>query len=198
MHKKTFSMMVLFTFLSASALSMSPSVARAADEPAIKVGTVDMQKALQQVEAGKKAKSQLEKEFNAKKKELQTEEASIKKMGEEFKKQAAVMNEDARMKKQGEIQERIMKFQETTARSQQEIQMKERELTQPIISKLRSVIGDLAKSKGYTVVLEKNENTVLYSLDKDDLTEEVISAYNKAHKSQAKSGNAASSTSERG
>src|SRR4029079_6472419 len=101
----------------------------------VKVGTVDMQQALQTVDAGKAAKAQLEKEFNAKKKELQGEEAAIKKMGEEFKKQAAVMNDDARGKKQAEIQERIMKFQEITARSQSEIQTKERDLTQPIITK---------------------------------------------------------------
>ena len=144
-----------------------------------KIATVDMQKALQTVEAGKKAKAQLEKEFNAKKKELQTEEAAIKKMGEEFKKQAAVMNDDARGKKQAEIQERIMKFQEVTQRSQADIQTKERELTQPIIVKLREIIAEHAKSKGYSVVLEKNENTVLYSQEKDDLTAEVVTAYNK-------------------
>jgi outer membrane protein len=170
--------LVFGTFL----ISASP-LAHADD--AVKVGTVDMQRALQNVEAGKKAKSQLEGAFNAKKKELQTEEASIKKMGDEFKKQAAVMNEDARAKRQGEIQERIMKFQENTARSQTEIQQKERDLTQPIIVKLRGVIGDIAKERKFTVVLEKNENTVLYSLEKDDLTQDVINAYNKQVKSQA-------------
>ena len=36
-------------------------------------------------EAGKKAKMQLEKEFNAKKKEVQTEETAIRKMGEELR-----------------------------------------------------------------------------------------------------------------
>ena len=151
--------------------------AHAAEE--VKIGTIDMQKALQSVEAGKKAKSSLEKEFNAKKVQLQTEEGAIKKMGEEFKKQSLVMSDEARAKKQGEIQERIMKFQELTARSQSEIQQKERDLTGPILTKLRSIIGETAKSKNYTVVLEKNENTVLYSLDKDDLTNDVVSAYNK-------------------
>src|SRR3954463_3237600 len=121
----------------------------------IKIGVVDMQLALQSVEAGKKAKSQLEKEFNAKKKELQSEEASIKKMTEEFKKQSLVMSDEARGKKQGELQERILKFQELTARSQSEIQQKERDLTQPIIGKLRGIIADTAKKRSYTVVLEK-------------------------------------------
>jgi outer membrane protein len=141
-----------------------------------------MQKAIQTVESGKKAKAQLERDFNAKKKELQTEETAIKKMSEEFKKQSLAMSDEARAKKQGELQERIMKFQELTGRSQAEIQQKERDLTQPIITKLRTVIAEAAKKREYAVVLEKNENTVLYSLEKDDLTDEVVAAYNKQNK----------------
>ncbi|NDD91929.1 OmpH family outer membrane protein [bacterium] len=148
----------------------------------VKVGVVDMQRAIQGVESGKKAKSQLEKEFNARRAELQKEEASIKKMGEEFRKQSLVLNDEARSKKQAELQERVMKFQELTARSQQEIAQKEQELTLPIVQKLRSIISELAKKKEYSVILEKNENTVLFSLEKDDLTEEVIKAFNSASK----------------
>ena len=149
----------------------------------VKIATVDMQRAIQSVAKGKKAKEQLEKEFNAKKKELQAEEASIKKMGEEFKKQSLVMSDEARSKKQAELQERIMKFQELTARSQVEIQTKERDLTQPIVGKLRVIISDLAKKKNYNLVLEKNENTVLFSEDKDDLTDDVIQSFDQQTKS---------------
>jgi outer membrane protein len=148
-----------------------------ADE--MKIGTVDMLKALQTVETGRKAKAALEKEFNAKKKEVQTEEASIRKAGEELEKQSLVMNEEAKNKKRAELQQRIMKLQESTARSQAELQQKERDLTKPIIDKLREIIGELAKQKGYSVVLERNENTVLFSQDKDDMTQQVIDKYNK-------------------
>lgn len=148
----------------------------------IRVGVVDMQKAIQTVEAGKKAKGQLEKEFNSRKKDLQAEEASIKKMGEEFRKQSLALTDEARQKKQAELQERILKFQQLTASSQQELAQKEQELTQPIVSRLRSVISDLAKQKGYTVILEKNDNTVLFSLEKDDLTAEVVTVFNKGGK----------------
>jgi outer membrane protein len=150
-----------------------------ADVAPMKIGTVDMQKALQSVEAGKKARSQLESEFNKKKVELQKEEADIKKMHEEFQKQSLVMNEQARGKKQSELQQRILKLQEQTAKSQMEIQKKEQDLTTPILTKLRDVIKKIAEKKGYTVVLEKNENSVLYSLEKDDLTTEVVSSYNQ-------------------
>jgi outer membrane protein len=160
-------------------LALGASAARGDD---IKIGTVDMQKALQTVESGKKAKSQLEKEFNAKKKEVQTEEASIRKMGEELEKQSLVMNEEAKNKKRSELQQRIMKLQEGTARSQAELQQKERDLTKPIIDKLRQIIAELAKQKGYSVVLEKNENTVLFSQEKDDLTQQVVETFNKLPK----------------
>ena len=183
------------SILAALGMVMSMSLvagnALAAD-PTVKIGTVDMQKALQSVESGKKAKSQLEKDFNAKKKELQTEEASIKKMTEEFKKQSLVMSDEARAKKQAELQERILKFQELTGRSQVEIQQKERELFQPIFTKLRSIIAEMAKKKEYTVILEKNENNVLYSLEKDDLTDEVISTYDKSVKAAKAAANSSS------
>jgi len=161
-------------------LALGASQARA-DE--MKIATVDMQKALQTVESGKKAKAALEKEFNAKKKEVQAEEASIRKMGEELEKQSLVMNEEAKNKKRGELQQRIMKLQESTARSQAELQQKEHELTKPIIDKLRGIIADIAKQKGYSVVLERNENTVLFSQDKDDLTQQVVESFNKQAKS---------------
>jgi outer membrane protein len=163
-----------------SCIVVAAASAQASTDTAVKIGIVDMQKAIQGVESGKKARSQLEKDFNSRKAELQKEEASIKKMGEEFRKQSLVLNEEARAKKQQELQERVMKFQELTARSQQEIAQKEQELTMPIIGRLRGIIGDLAKNKGYSVILEKNENTVLFSLDKDDLTEEVIKLFNSS------------------
>src|SRR5687767_6018828 len=70
-------------------------------QEAVKIAVVDMQKALQTVEAGRKAKAQLEKEVQGKQKEFQTEKASLEKAGEEFKKQALVMNDNARAEKQG-------------------------------------------------------------------------------------------------
>ncbi|MBI4925215.1 MAG: OmpH family outer membrane protein, partial [Bdellovibrio sp.] len=115
-----------------------------------RVATVDMQKAIQNVETGKKAKSDLEKALTLKRKEIQDEEAKINKMGEEFKKQSLVMNEEARAKKQSEIQERIVKLQQLQMKSQTELQQKEQTLTAPILNKLRQIIQDIASKKGYS------------------------------------------------
>jgi outer membrane protein len=150
--------------------------ARAAE---IKLGFIDMQKAIQETAAGKKAKKELEDEFNKKKKDLDKKEADIKKMGEDFEKRSMAMNEDARMKKQAEIQGEMRKYQEQAAKSQMEIQKRERDLTQPIVDRLRKIIDELAKKEDFTVILEKSEQSVMWAKKEIDLTERVIKEFDK-------------------
>jgi len=163
----------------ASFLTGSSSAAIAED---VKIATVDLQKALLSVEAGKKARSSLEKESQQKMAELKGEQTAIQKLSEEFKKQSLLLSDDARMKKQTELQQRYMKFQEKTVRTQQGMQVRERELTEPLLNKLKTIIGELAKKNNYTVVLEKSQSAVLFSQEKDDLTDEVIKLFNQKHK----------------
>ncbi|AFY01179.1 OmpH family outer membrane protein [Bdellovibrio bacteriovorus] len=143
-----------------------------------KVGFVDMQKAIQSTSAGKKAKTELETEFNKKKKELEKKEADLKKMGEDLEKKKSVLSEEALGKKQAEFQEEMLKYRDVVGKSQIEIQKKERELTAPILEKMKKVIAKLAKDKGYTLVLE-NSQMVLYATADADLTTEVIAAFEK-------------------
>lgn len=144
-----------------------------------KLGYVDMQKAIQSTSTGKTAKKRLETDFNKKKKELEKMEADLKKMTEDLEKKAMVLSDDIRSKKQAELQREMLKYQKIVSQSQLEIQKKERELTLPIIKKLREIIQDVAKSGGYTMILEKSEQSVLWAKDDADLTDEVLKAYEK-------------------
>lgn len=165
------------------ALGIVASTAFAEDAAATKVATVDMQKALQTVDAGKKAKGQLEKEFNTKKKMLDDEQNAIVKLEGEFKKQTMVLNDEAKEKKAQELQERKFKFQQQLMRSQTEIQQKEAELTAPIVKNLREMAKDVANKKGYQMIIDRsNEQTVIFFTEKDDLTDELIKAYNAKNK----------------
>ncbi len=166
----------------ALALVLTSVNAFADDAVATKIATVDMQKALQTVDAGKKAKTQLEKEFNTKKKMLDDEQNAIVKLEGEFKKQTMVLNDAAKEKKFQELQDRRMKFQQQLMRSQTEIQQKEGELTAPIVKSLKEFVKELAAKKGYQMVLDRNEQTVIFSQEKDDLTEELVKAYNSKNK----------------
>lgn len=142
-----------------------------------KVGLVDMQKAIQETAEGQKAKKELETDFGKKKKDLEKKEADIKKMGEDLDKKALVLSDDVKQKKQQEMQKEMQKYQEAVAKSQMEIQKHERDLTNPIIAKLRKTIEEIGKKENFTMVLEKSEQLVLFSEKTIDLTDRVIKEY---------------------
>ncbi len=158
-----------------SALALQFGVAHSSE---MKVGVIDMQKAIQTSDSGKKAKAELEEAFNKKKKELQGEEATLKKLQEEFQKKSAAYSETKKKEEQTKLQEKFMKYQELLQKSQAEIQKKEQEMSEPIIKKIRASVTEIAKKKEFSVVLEKNENLVIFYSDKLDITDEVIKAIN--------------------
>ena len=160
-------------------LSMFAGSLALADANPSKVGVVDMQRAIQSTEAGKKAKKELETEFEKRKKELQKKEGDLKKMGEDLEKKKTVLSEEVLGKKQAEMQEEMMKYRESLNKNQMEIQKKEQDLTRPILEKMKKVISETAKAGGYSVVVEQSAG-VLFNDPSVDMTDAVIKAFEKA------------------
>jgi outer membrane protein len=148
----------------------------------MKIGYVDLQKAIQMTSEGKKAKSDLEKEFNAKKTDFQKKEADIKKMGEDLEKKKAAWSDDMRQRKGQEFQAEMMKFQKEVNDSQVAISKKERELTAPILEKLSKAMEKVAKDGGYDMVLERTEQSVLWAKHDLDLTDTIVKEFEKTTK----------------
>lgn len=163
--------------LNLSASLLFVTLAQTALAAETKIGYVDMQKAVQATAAGKKAKTDLEAEFNKRKKELDKKKADIEKMGQDLEKKKSVLSEEVLGKKQMELQEEMMKFQKVVGENQLEIQKKEKELTMPILEKMRKVIEKVASEKQFSIVLERNEQNILYAQKETDLTDDVVKAF---------------------
>lgn len=144
-----------------------------------KVGYVDVQKAIQSTNSGKKAKESLDSEYAKRKKDLDKKKSDIEKMGQDLEKKKAVLSEEVMQKKQMELQEEMMKFQKVVAENQLEIQKKEKELVEPILEKMKKIIEKVAQEKGFTIVLEKSGQNLLYAQKDADLTDDVIKTYEK-------------------
>jgi outer membrane protein len=144
-----------------------------------KLGYVDVQRAVQSVSSGKKAKESMEAEFKKRKDSLDKKKNDIEKMGQDLEKKKSVLSEEVFGKKQMELQEEMMKFQKIVAENQMEIQKKEKELLEPIFDKMKKVIEKVAQEKSYTMVIERNAQNVLYALKDTDLTDDVIKAFEK-------------------
>ena len=170
-------MKIMRYFTAVLATLMIGLTARAAE---VKIGYIDLQKAIQETSAGKKARKELEKEYNAKKDELQKKDASIKKMQEDLEKKKSVLTDEVRQQKAAELQQEIMKFQQFYQQTQMGMQKKEQELTKPVLEKLQGIVEKVAKDGGYTVILEKSEQSVLWAKKDIDLTDTVVKAFESA------------------
>src|SRR2546427_8389019 len=74
--------------------------ARAASAQTMKIGYVDVQRAIQEVEEGKAARSRLQAELAQKRADLDKKRADLEKMKQEYDKQAPVLSDDAKRQRQ--------------------------------------------------------------------------------------------------
>lgn len=151
-------------------------------EASLKLGYMDVQRAIQSTEAGKKAKKELESEYNGKKKKLEAKEKDLKKMQEELEKKAMLLSAEEREKRQRDFQEEFMKYQKLAAQSQKEIGERERELTGPIIEKMMKTVQKIAEEENYAMIFTKAEQTLIWAKKEYDVTDKVIKAFEKEKK----------------
>ncbi|MBP7844345.1 MAG: OmpH family outer membrane protein [Proteobacteria bacterium] len=147
----------------------------------VKIGTVDLQQALQESQSGKKAKEALEKEFNTRKSTIDKERTAFEKLQEDLQKSAALLSKEARGKKEAEMQQKAMNLQKMVQDSEMTMRQKEAEMTKPIIEGLRELLPDLSRKRGVDLVVEKNAG-LLYAVDISDMTEELIRLYDEKNK----------------
>ena len=148
----------------------------------LKVAYVDIQRAVNESNAGKEAKKAITKEVEKfqhiavdKQKELQT-------LKESLDKQALMLTPDARGNKEKEYQNKLREFQRWGEDTQNEVNQKRMEIERNISAALIKVIQKIGADEGYTVILEKNESIVLYATKSIDITDRVIKAYDAQKK----------------
>jgi outer membrane protein len=146
----------------------------------LKIGVVDIPKAIQATKEGKEIKGKLEKEYQKRKDDMDKRAKDITKMQQDFEKKSLVLSDEARAKKQQEIQEETVKFSELREKNLQELAKKDREFSQPMLKKLNTVIGDIAKKDGYTAIFHKNDQNLVWAAKEIDITDAVIKGLENA------------------
>ncbi|HET6279457.1 MAG TPA: OmpH family outer membrane protein [Polyangia bacterium] len=161
--------------LGALLLASSP-IAAFAEE--VKLGYVDLQRALNETEDGRKAKANLKKVFDQKQKELDEQQQELKKAIEDLDKKRTLLPADKVREKETELQGRMQKVQQTYLRHQQDLSSKEQEATAKIFERMNRIIGKIATAENFTMILDKTQSAVLYAKPHLELTNELIRRYN--------------------
>lgn len=141
-----------------------------------KLGYVDMQRALNETEDGRKAKAALKKVFDQKQKELDEQQQQLKKDAEDLEKKRTLLPADKVREKEGELQSRAQKVQQTYLRHQQDLSAKEQEATAKIFERMQKIIAKIAASENFSMILDKS--ALVFAKPHLDLTNELIRRYN--------------------
>lgn len=161
-------------FLAVLVLSSMPAALRA---QGMKIGYVDVQRAVQEVEEGKQARARLKSELDQKRANLDQKRANLEKMKTDYDKQAPVLSDDAKRKKQEELQKAFIEAQNQAGQMQEELSGKEQEAMQNISKRLLQVVAEVSDKESFTFVLDKA--ALLYAPAASDVTNEVVRRYNE-------------------
>jgi outer membrane protein len=164
----------LFVLGSLIALAL-PRLALAED---LKVGYVDMQRAVAETEDGRKAKAQLKKVFDQKQKELDEQQEDFKKAKEDLDKKRSLMAADKIREKEEELAKKFEKVQQSYLRHQKDLQEKEGEAMQKILERMQRIIGGIAQSENFTMIFDRGQAGLIFAKPHLDLTNELIRRYN--------------------
>jgi len=163
-----------------SALALVAALAPAAASAQQKIGFVDLQRALNEVDEGKAAKALLKKDFDEKQKQIDARKTEFEKLQADFEKQATVMSEQARKDKAADLDRRARELQALFMNLQKDLSDRERDATKGIFDRMSQIVGEMAEADGFTMVLERNSGLV-YAQPSLDVTNELIRKYNARH-----------------
>ena len=150
-----------------------------------KIGYVNFQKALAELDEAKAAKSRLEAMKDQKQKDLDKAQDTLKKDQETFQKQAATMTEQARVEKGEALQKRFIDLQQSFEKGRAELAQKENEEFQPIVPEDAGIITSIAQKEQFTMVFDAGG--IAYAPDSLDLTPQLVRTYNDQNKAKASS-----------
>jgi outer membrane protein len=154
---------------------VAPRLAHAED---LKLGYVDMQRAVAETEDGRKARASLKKIFDQKQKELDEQQEALKKKKEDFDKKRTLLSADKVREKEVELQGDFEKVQQSYMRHQRDLQEKEGEVMQKIIERMNRIITKIAVAENFTMILDRTQAGLVFAKPHLDLTNELIRRYN--------------------
>ena len=144
----------------------------------LKVGVVDMQRALNDCEAGKKARDQVKAKFEKAQDQLKRQREDLDRLREDYDKKAVVLKEEERRNLEKDLENRSLEFKRKYEDFQRDLKRTDSELTASIVDELYALVRDYGEKHGYSLVLEASNGALLYNDKATDITDEIIKLYN--------------------
>lgn len=155
----------------AAALNLGPA----------KLGFINLERALSEVQEGKQLFGELQTYIDQKNKELEDKRNEIAKKEQQLRAQEKTLSDETKIELQKELDERrtqLTRFQEDTAK---EIERRQNVNVQKIGQKMQPLIQAYAKDRNLTAIVIWSPQLYAYVDESVNVTDEIIKRYDSSH-----------------
>ena len=147
-----------------------------------KIGLVDPARLLNDSNAGKKAKESLSAFAKNRQTLIEMEEKELRRMEEDFIKQASVLSPAAKSEREQMFRRRMAEYQQKAGELNREVQEKQKDVLDAFRDKVEAVVGKVAKRNGLQVVIDKGKGgPAIFGAEELDITNQTLEEFNKEY-----------------
>ncbi|AKF08250.1 Outer membrane protein H precursor [Sandaracinus amylolyticus] len=144
----------------------------------MRIAVVDLQRALNETEDGRRAKARLKRLFKQRQDDLDKRQGELKALKEDIEKNIELWSQETKQRRLEEYQKAFVDLQQQYVEYQRELAEREAEATGEIVERMQSILRRIGQAEGYTLIIERNEAGVVWVPTNLDLTDQVIQRYN--------------------
>jgi len=139
-----------------------------------RIGVIDVQKIVATTNIGKAARAELEKIKDQFETDLKEKKSAINNLKRQLEREAMLLSKKTLEEKNRKYRIMINDFKTLQKKYRVEFQQHVARLNHRIEKKVMALAEDIGRKKGYLLIIERRRAGVLYSLDKVDITDEII------------------------
>ena len=150
----------------------------AQDEP-IKIGVVDLDQAISSTEDGKSAREALARKQREAEAEMAPLYERYKALEDDLKAKKFVLSDESLFQKQLDLAEIRNQIENRMKEIEGQLKVDKFRIQEPLVTKLRTIINETGRDEGFTLILQRGAAGVIYTREALDITDLIISKYNK-------------------
>ncbi len=150
----------------------------AQDEP-IKIGVVDLDQAISSTEDGKTAREELARKQRDAEAQMAPLYERYKTLEGELESRKFVLSDESLFQKQLDLAEVRNQIENKIKEIEGQLKVDKFRIQEPLLTKLRTIINETGRDEGFTMILQRGAAGVIYTREALDITDLIITKYNK-------------------
>jgi Skp family chaperone for outer membrane proteins len=159
------------------ALCAAPGAVSAQDAPGVRLGILDVGRALRDASAVKGIRSQLDRYMDSYRADTQKEEQSLRAADAELGRKRTVLSAEAFAAERQKLEQRVAAAQGKVQDRRQSLERVHAEAMQKVQDALAGIVSAIAKERGLTLILRKDQT--LFALPAYDISDEAMKRLDK-------------------